>query len=228
MNKGPPVFEQDTYHEIVPESATIGTVVTTITADDPDAESSQFGKLEYKLISNPNNKFQIDKNLGHITVVSELDAEETATHTIIVHVSEQGGPNTATASCIITVEDENDNDPICTPNAFSISIPESTNATTDINTLSCSDADITSRLQYTLLSGDPSLFRINDNVLQLISEIDFDSVSSDVFSVLIAVSDEINTVQVSGIVTVTGVNEASPVFNQGLYKLRVPQQLLLC
>ena len=66
---------------------------------------------------------------------------------------------------------------------------------------------------------------MNGDVLQLISEIDFDSVSSDVFSVLIAVSDGLNTVQVSGIVTVTGVNEASPVFNQGLYKLRVPQQL---
>ena len=215
VNNGPPTFPQTQYTGTVSESASVGAFITTVTASDPDADTSPYGKLVYKLTANTNNKFNIDQDLGHITVAGELDAEESSIYNLVVHAAEQGGANTATVTCMVTIEDENDNYPTCTHLAFSITVPESTTTPANLQTLSCSDKDSTSTLQYSISSGDTSLFQMNHTVLQLIADIDYDTIQNDVYEVSILVSDGLNSIQVSGVVTITGDNEATPVFNPG-------------
>lgn len=215
VNNGPPTFPQAQYKAAVSETASTGTSVITIVADDPDAETSPFGKLVYTLIVNPSLKFNIDPDVGTITVAGALDAEKISMYNLVIQAKEEGGSNSATAQCNVTIEDENDNAPTCSKYSFSVSLPESTTASMIIYTLDCKDKDITSVLQYSLASGDTTLFQMNQSSLRLLTNIDYDIIVTDTFEVKISVSDGKNTVQVTGVVTVIGVNEYAPVFNPG-------------
>ena len=215
VNNGPPVFPQLQYSATVSEADSVGTSVITILANDPDADTSQYGKLIYTFTVNMDTKFNIDPNFGAVTVAGVLDADSVSEYSLVVQAAD-GGNLKATTTCNVTVLDVNDNKPACSHYSFTVTIPESTTAPADIKTLSCSDKDVTSSLQYAVSSGDTSLFQMNQNVLQLTAEIDYDVILSDVYSVTIDVSDGENTVQISGLITITGINENSPSFNPGM------------
>ena len=194
--------------------------MVTVTAEDPDAITSPYGQLVYTLTNNNDNKFNIDPDNGKITVAGSLDAEETSEYILVIQAKEIGGTNSATVSCIVTVSDVNDNKPLCTKYSFSRSVPESIAVPADIVTLDCSDKDITRTLQYTISIGDTTLFGMNQSVLQLKKEVDYDtSPPLGPFNIIIDVSDGTNHVQVSGVVTISGVNEAQPIFTQGMLKV---------
>ena len=216
INIGGPVFDKVEYTGSVSETASAGTSIVTVSATDPDATSSKFGQLVYTLIENSENKFNVDPDTGKITLAWNLDAEDTARYILIVKVAEIGGINTATASVNVTVEDENDNEPECSKYSFSVSVPETSSG--DLLTLDCDDKDITEVVLYSISEGDTSLFQMNQNVLQLLQEIDYDTSPTDTYVVVIDVSDGSNVVQVSGIITVTAVNENAPSFTEGMYK----------
>ena len=216
VNNGGPLFDKTVYTGSVSETASAGTSIVTVSASDPDASSSKYGQLVYTLIENSENKFNVDPNTGRITLAGNLDAEDNARYILVVRVSEKGGVNTATATVNVTVEDENDNEPECSKYSFSISMPETSSG--DLITLNCDDKDLTDTVDYSIAEGDTSLFRMNQNILQLIAPIDYDTSPTDRFIVDIDVSDGAYVVQVSGIVTITAVNENTPVFTEGILK----------
>ena len=220
VNNGPPVFPQTQYTANIPETANVGTSIITILATDPDAETSPYGKLVYTLIENPGLKFNIDPNEGTITLAGSVNAEELDEYNLVIQAAEEGGQNTETAACVVTINDVNDNEPTCSQYSFSISINELETAPVPkaIYTLNCNDKDISaSVLQYSLASGDVSLFEMNQTTLQLIAPIDYEQILTDSYELVISVSDGDFTVQVSGVIVVTGENEYGPVFNPGKF-----------
>ena len=215
INNGPPQFGQTFYSATILESASVGASVLTVTASDPDAASSPFGQLVYTFTENTENNFNIDPTNGKITVAGYLDAEKALVHNLVIQVKEVGGTNTATVTCMVNITDVNDNEPMCSKNSFSKTVPETSAVPADIETIDCRDDDVTGALQYTISTGDQSLFQMNNNVLQLIKEIDYDTSQNKMFDLTIDVSDGDNIIQVPGTVTVTAVNEDPPEFTQG-------------
>ena len=217
VNNGPPTFPLTQYTANILETANIGTSVITIIATDPDADSSPFGKLIYTLTANPGLKFNIDPNGGQVTLAGKVDADVLDEYILVIQAAEEGGDFTATATLTVNIDDVNDNEPTCSQYSFSVSLSEleTTPVPKVIYTLNCNDRDSSSVLQYSIASGDSALFQMNQNDLRLIASIDYETIVTDSYEVVIAVTDGDFTVQVSGVVTITGDNEFSPVFSQG-------------
>jgi len=68
VNDNVPVFQDDSYEARVSESASAGSIVTSITASDRD--SGLFGQagLQYTLEGDGSERFNVDKKTGAITV----------------------------------------------------------------------------------------------------------------------------------------------------------------
>jgi hypothetical protein len=75
VNDNVPVFQQDSFEAHVSESASAGTLVTSITASDRD--SGLFGQmgLQYSLEGDGADRFAVDKKTGAITVAECLEAK---------------------------------------------------------------------------------------------------------------------------------------------------------
>lgn len=86
-NDNKPVFYPLNYYVEVPESASIGYLVTKLTASDPDAGDN--GRVEYSIATEGVTKFSVNKDTGELTVsASGLNAGDS--YTILVgHAFEQ-------------------------------------------------------------------------------------------------------------------------------------------
>ncbi|XP_052781279.1 protocadherin Fat 4-like isoform X2 [Mya arenaria] len=213
VNDGGPSFSTATYTVNIPEDAAIGASVITVTATDPDGDSSKYGNLKYAITGgNTGNKFLIDSDTGLITKAGVLDAEGTSTYTLTVTATEEIHTNSDTATVTITVDGVDDNDPACTSDmAFSSVMAEEGTIGDVLFSFLCSDAD-GETVTYTITNGDTTYFEIVGSDLKLKSPIDYDTVASSQFDLTIRVSDGTRSVYVTGTVLVTGVNEHSPVF----------------
>jgi Ca2+-binding RTX toxin-like protein len=91
----------------VDENAADGTVVGTVSANDPDAGDT----LTYALLDDAGGRFAIDPTTGEITVAdgSLLDYRTAAQHTIVVAVTDGGGL-TDSATYSIAVQFDNSGD----------------------------------------------------------------------------------------------------------------------
>ncbi|XP_063726758.1 protocadherin Fat 4-like isoform X3 [Symsagittifera roscoffensis] len=155
-NDNAPVLNAATYTATVAENAPIGTVILdTITASDIDLGTD--GEFYFDI--NPaNSKFSIDRLTGVVHLAERLDVDPnnpTSTITITVGAYDNGTPQLSdTATLTITVEDSNDNAPLCVSYELSDSFLESTTLPhTTSATLSCSDTkDSSATLTYEILS----------------------------------------------------------------------------
>lgn len=98
----------------------MGTVITTITANDVDTNPA----ITYNFATdgNPHNMFSIDKFSGKITLAAPLDHEARAEYMLQVEASDTA--HVATTSITVQVVDENDNTPVFTQQAYQVELPE--------------------------------------------------------------------------------------------------------
>ncbi|KAK7101636.1 hypothetical protein V1264_019985 [Littorina saxatilis] len=226
VNDGPPTFT-GTFDVTLQEGIAIGTSVADVSASDPDGATNAFGNPQHSIINgDPSGQFSIDSSTGRVTTRAALDADTTQVHTLTIKATEQGGgANTATVSLTVSVTDLNDNTPSCNVNTFALPVAEPSAANTAILTLTCTDGDVTpTTLTYTLQSGDATKFEMNSNVLQVKALLDYDGGTTQ-YPLTIRVSDGTNNVDISGSVTVTAVNEASPVFSPATYAVSKSESL---
>ena len=98
----------------------VGTVITTITANDVDTNPAI--TYNFATTGNPHNMFSIDKFSGKITLAKLLDHETRAEYMLQVEASDTS--HVATTSITVKVVDENDNAPIFTQQAYQVALPE--------------------------------------------------------------------------------------------------------
>ena len=97
----PPEFDPDSYDFSVREDASVGNVVGTVSATDPDEGDA----VAYSITAdNSGGTFTIDASTGAITVGAALDHETTGSYTLMVEASDGHG-GTDTAAVAITVTD---------------------------------------------------------------------------------------------------------------------------
>lgn len=101
----PPEFDKKSYKESLEEDTDVGKIVAVVSAFDLD-----YDILTYSISSgNAGNKFQIDSDLGEITLVGKLNREEVSSFILTIQASDDY--NVDEATLIINVLDVNDNSP---------------------------------------------------------------------------------------------------------------------
>jgi hypothetical protein len=177
------------------------TSVGTASATDADGDT-----LTYSLSGTDASSFSINSSTGVITFDSAPDYETKTSYSITVNVTD--GTNTDTQALTISVTNVNDNDPAITSGS-SFSAAENQTA---VGTVSASDADGDS-LTYSLSGTDASSFSINSSsgVITFDSAPDYETKTS--YSITVNVTDGTNTDAQALTISVTNVNDISPVIS---------------
>ncbi|XP_046545181.1 protocadherin Fat 4-like [Haliotis rubra] len=196
------------------ENTAVGTVIDTVAATDLDAGID--GQITYSITNgNTNTDFSIDPTFGIITLQKPLDFETTPSYTLQVTASDGGGTvRSAITTVTVTVTNINDNLPSCASYAVYVTVLESSSVNDAVSTLTCTDADASDVLSYTITSGNgDGKFALNaaSGTITLAATVDYDSATTS-YTLQIQVSDGTNSRTVTVYVSVGAVNEATPTF----------------
>ncbi|XP_034385056.1 protocadherin Fat 3a isoform X4 [Cyclopterus lumpus] len=138
MNDNPPVFNQLLYEAYVNELAPRGHFVTCVQASD--ADSSDFEKLEYSILSgNERMNFVMDRNTGIITLSSHHKQRMEPVYSLNVSVSD--GVFTSTAQVHIRVLGANLHSPVFGQNMYEVELKENAAVGTKVIQVKATDAD---------------------------------------------------------------------------------------
>ncbi len=196
------------------------------------------GLFTYSIDSgNTHSSFKINPFTGEIIIVKLLDYEQVSgtSYTLIIHAIDQGSTaKTGIASVTVTVVDKNDNRPVCSPGVYGVSLAENTRSGTTVPmSVSCTDEDGSAPnnvLVYTIDSGNTnSAF---STALTASGDLVTDSVpalnreNKPYFDLNILVTDKgslalTTTIQMA--ITITDVNENSPVFSPASYSAYIDE-----
>lgn len=127
---------------------------------------SNSAKGNAHVAANITDIFGIYSNNGWIYLRSELDREICDYYDLIVVVSDNGTPKSAssTTHVIVKVLDANDNDPVFLQESYEFAVEENARRNTVVGIVSASDIDlgINAELKYNLIP-DNSSFHVNPN-----------------------------------------------------------------
>ncbi|MDC6364968.1 MULTISPECIES: BspA family leucine-rich repeat surface protein [Flavobacteriaceae] len=191
-----------TVKENVSDNATFGTVL----ASDADGD-----ELEFAIVTNDNNLFEIVKTSGAISLAlgKSLDFETSSSHSISISVSD--GIVSATASITINVEDvdeilEGNNAPEISPQDFEVS--ENIQDTDVIGTISASDED-QDPLHFEITSDASGLFEVDESNgdLSLVEGKSLDFETAESYTITVSVTDGMDTETAQITIDVTDVLE---------------------
>ncbi|MCC6707431.1 MAG: cadherin repeat domain-containing protein, partial [Gammaproteobacteria bacterium] len=194
------------------------TVVTTVTATDADGDIPTFAIVGGVDAA----RFNIDANSGALSFVAapnfEAPIDSNADNIYVVQVrASDGNGGTINQTLSVTVTGVNDNTPVIT-SAAAVNFAENGSGTVlDVN---ATDADLPAQtLTFSITGGaDAASFAINAStgVVTFVSAPDFeaptDADTNNVYQLQVTASDGALSVAQNIAVTVTGVNDASPLF----------------
>ncbi len=182
------------------ETVAIDTEVATVSATDAD------GVTEF-IYTMTGSAFAIDESTGVITVAGVLDFETNPTYTETVSVYD--GVNTSTVDLLIILYNYNDNAPILVGGAISHPAENAAIGTVVAN-IAATDPDGGNSFTYSILSGnDNGVFAIGstDGVITVASALDYETTNR--YTLLVQVSDGLNTATININVNVSDVSESS-------------------
>ena len=235
INDNRPSFVNSDRQAMIEESAALGNTVTTVTATDPDLGSNAL--VSYALSGS--SLFVINSTTGVISVAEQLDYEMARQHVVSITASNPDGlASTPSHDITIFVTDVNDNSPIFTMDSYTASVAEGSSTGTPVVTVQADDADsgLLGQVRYSIGNHDANVFSINETsgAISVNGNTDRETVDSYTFTVQATDSGSV-TVQsavTTVIVTITDINDNTPVFDQSVYRYSVredasiPMQLL--
>lgn len=154
VNDNSPRFYSPLFQENVQENIDVGFSIVRVQAFDNDAGNNSF--LTYRIDSKGVNlPVSIDEMTGWITTNKALDREEGHHYTFTVIASDHGiPPQSASATVVLQVQDENDNDPVFYPKNYEITVNENDPPGTPVVSVTATDKDENQRIHYAITSGD--------------------------------------------------------------------------
>ncbi|XP_069366544.1 protocadherin Fat 3 [Paralichthys olivaceus] len=158
VNDNAPVFQRRDYTVTVPEDVAVGTEVLRVLATSVDIGPN--AEITYKIRSgNELGKFNIDRNLGSISVADDLDFEVCKDYYLTVEAWDSGNPPLSTATMvIIELMDVNDNAPAFSQDIYNVLVSEDASVGQTITRVLAEDLDsqVNGRITYSILKGDRS------------------------------------------------------------------------
>uniref|UniRef100_A0A8C6QND8 Protocadherin gamma subfamily A, 4 n=1 Tax=Nannospalax galili TaxID=1026970 RepID=A0A8C6QND8_NANGA len=140
-NDNAPVFTQPEYHVSVKENLPVGTLLLTIKATDPDEGANGEVTYSFRNVRDKTSQlFQLNSVSGDITVLGELDYEDSGFYDIDVEAHDGPGLR-ARSKVLVTVLDVNDNAPEVTVTSLSSSVQETSSPGIVIALFNMHDSD---------------------------------------------------------------------------------------
>ncbi|XP_059554652.1 protocadherin gamma-A4 isoform X10 [Myotis daubentonii] len=140
-NDNAPLFSQPEYHVSVRENVPVGSRILTVKATDPDEGAN--GEVTYsfrKVRDKISQLFQLNSVTGDITILEDLDYEDSGFYDIDVEAHDGPGLR-ARSKVLVTVLDVNDNAPEVTVTSLTSSIQETSSPGTVIALFNVHDSD---------------------------------------------------------------------------------------
>ncbi|XP_059167708.1 cadherin-23-like [Physella acuta] len=214
VNQYDPTFASSTVTQVVNENQyAIGDVIVLLTATDADI--GQDGQVTLTFVS-PQTKFYLTQNgnVAEVRLSQNLDFDQGDTSFVFyVKATDSGSPaRSATCTVTITVNDVNDNAPLCT----STMVVHVTEGQTNIATLNCQDDDAGTTLAYQHISTTPSTISptVSAGLVTVSTALDYETGTQ--YTILIKVSDNgspVKSTTVTIILYVTDLNDNDPTIN---------------
>lgn len=163
-NDNYPIFTETTYIFTVPENCRVGSTVGQVCATDKDEPDTMHTRLKYSIIEQlpaSATLFSMHPTTGVITTSSsQLDRELIDKYQLKIKVQDMDGQYfglQTTSTCIINVEDVNDNLPTFTRTSYVTSVEEN-RVDVEILRVTVEDKDLINtanwRANYTILKGN--------------------------------------------------------------------------
>uniref|UniRef100_A0A673BX65 Cadherin domain-containing protein n=1 Tax=Sphaeramia orbicularis TaxID=375764 RepID=A0A673BX65_9TELE len=224
VNDNAPVFTQPIYKATVTENSPKGTVVTTVTASDADQGSN--GKVTYSItnrLDDVRRLFIVNKDNGEITLIGNIDFEQSRHFQVDVRASDDGGL-TDSSKVMIDVQDVNDNKPEINIMSESNIISEDAKLNTVVTMINIEDKDTgeNGKVQCFVSETVPFLLKSStNNFYSLVTDSDLDRERASEYNITVTCSDE-GVPSLSSSVTLTlqisDVNDNPPVFERSSYE----------
>ncbi|XP_070151025.1 protein dachsous isoform X3 [Polyergus mexicanus] len=211
VNDNPPVFERNEYHVEVPEGARLDSQILQVTAVDLDTGNN--ARLSYRLHGSA--AFRISSNTGWIYLAQNLDRETLDRHTLTVLATDNGSPAaTASASVVVTVLDDNDNDPRFEKDFYGFELLENLSSGTLVGSVSATDLDLgkNSLLRYAVVQANSS-FTVDPDTGEITTREPLDRETKDVHELVLEARDQGTPSRAARVplkITVLDVNDNSP------------------
>lgn len=238
-NDNAPVFSSTEYHAQVSENSPVGTRLVQVAALDPDLGTN--GLVQFAIISgNSKGHFKLDPESGLLVVNRSLDYEQEPKYILTIRASDGGEfserHNVAFTVVFLTVLDENDNSPHFLFSTLNCSVPENLPAFTHTCSVLAVDNDLGAygQVTYSIVSscfldyesGSPEkkeAFGIDPLTGDIHTRQTFDYERESQHCLVVEARDKggkAATVRVQ--VSITGVDEFSPIFTQQQYHFLLP------
>ncbi|XP_059378024.1 putative protocadherin beta-18 [Carassius carassius] len=228
-NDNTPVFTKSVYKTAVTENSPKETVVTTVTASDPDQGVN--GEIIYS-ITNTLDKvrdiFEINETDGKVRLIGLVDYEQDRHFEIRVQASDHGG---FTDSCkiIVDVIDINDNKPLINIMSKTNVIAENSASETVVTMINVQDLDSgeNGKVHCSINENIPFTLRsTNANFFSLVTDGDLNRERESEYNISVTCADE-GVPSLSSSVTlslkISDVNDNAPVFDKSTYEASVQE-----
>ncbi|KAK3800494.1 hypothetical protein RRG08_043813, partial [Elysia crispata] len=192
--------------------------IYTYTAVDTDASPHDVVSYVINSVSNSGaSLFGIDSTSGEISLRQALDYDTLPsgdkTYELEV-LAEDGGGQQGTGTVTVTVQDANDNAPVCSQATFTVDMNEAQTGAGpySVVTLGCSDVEDGNSLTYSLTQTPGSHFAVTSDVVTLTADtLDYETASQHTLTITVTdTGSESSTVIVY--VNVVNLNDGGPVF----------------
>nr|CAD7400227.1 unnamed protein product [Timema poppensis] len=226
-----PKFYQDGYTATVSETASPGTVVTTITATDRDGGDFGENGIIYQLSGNGAENFKVNNKTGVITVAvcptpgtgNCLDFETKPIYYLNYKAMDDNGKGHSTVvPLMIQVIDANDNPPQFLSQNYKVTIDEGATKFDPPLRVQARDPDKSSEITYYILEGNiNNLFAIDmhSGEITVVNALGLDmtNVSSDIIYLVVEAKDEKFSSTATVNISVRDVNNNQPLFTRESY-----------
>nr|XP_021400674.1 protocadherin Fat 3 isoform X2 [Lonchura striata domestica] len=232
INRQAPHFDKSFPADVkVSEDLPVGATILRIKAYD--ADSGFNGRVLYTISDgNVDSCFNIDMEMGILSVLMPLDREKTELYLLNITIYDLGNPQKSSWRLLtVTVEDANDNKPVFLQDSYSVNILESTGLGTEIIQVEARDKDLGSNgeVTYSVLT-DTHQFAINSStgVVYVADQLDREAKAN--YTLKIEARDRADSghQQFSVVplkVFLDDVNDCSPAFIPSSYNVKVLEDL---
>eukprot|EP00051_Salpingoeca_urceolata_P025110 m.445779 g.445779 ORF g.445779 m.445779 type:complete len:6907 (-) comp20305_c8_seq21:164-20884(-) len=233
FNDRAPVFNSSIHVASLSEAVDKEFVVRVFATDDDVGVLNS--EIVYSITDGADGKFVISPTTGRITTAGgaeRLDRETKDRYTITVTATDRGSPPLSSkTSVIVDVLDANDNPPVFLPTTYSASVPEDTSRSTNLVQVSATDLDLGDfgTVRYSIVgTAAQAVFGVDPVSGQVFTVADLDRETKDSYSFSVQASDlgaVPETALASVTITVTDVNDNTPVFDNPEYVATVAEEL---
>ncbi|KAJ8984353.1 hypothetical protein NQ317_003500, partial [Molorchus minor] len=222
-NDNPPIMSNLLYNASVLEEEAPPLLVVKVSATDADSDEN--GQLNYKLLDDFEETFEIDAETGEIYTNARLDREEISSYELTVEAIDQGVPQlSGTATVLVTVLDKNDNPPRFT-RLFSVNVTENAEIGSFVIRVTSSDQDIgeNANATYSFTENPGENFKIDPISGNVTVVGHLDREQQDEYILKVAAVDGAWRSETPLTITIQDQNDNAPEFEHSYYSFNFPE-----